>query len=667
MKQPKYPPLLCAAALFLFSAAGVLLLGRAAEKSWLAPGAQDAPVTHDTAVEQVESELKSYPVRVLTLRTAALLYTDFSGSRQNDFLEADPDSAAVSAQKAAALAGEYALALYGRELSGQTADALLLSGKKGQPYWWIGIPQEDAQKAEDSLPAALCFRIDAADGRLLYSARLPQAEPDGTPVQSTLQRYDTLSYGTVSFLLQDALRRCEALSLSAQKCHIGVDGTADHGYLPQVFLLLEDDRACTLHYAAPDGTGGLYRFEAGEKNALLSLEPMLDEEFSFTSLPLQPEAAPQLPAAHELALQQDTGTLIPLNSLHVSTFFAAQKGVYLCEPVTVPHYRQLMYLDAQTGTRQVLCSREGCTHTTSACPACFSQLQYPIAVQDELYLYGQLDTGGEYSLRHLTAEGSWETLFAADQTRAPIQSMVLRADTLYATAFRDASTMCLERICLPQGKRETLTELPFPMQLAGSIGSRLLLTAGGRADLVITDDAGMHLTDPGFVNCIYAYDLDTGELTQLYKGTEFFHLQPAAGVRWLSPKEGQPLQYICFDLFTGEELCRFSPAEPQLKYPELHTELLAESGVLSCSSLPEYLCLLMADGQLYERRFSLPQHPLNRPVCAVNDSILFRIPATRDMGDFRYRYFLLPQAALSGAETAPAVTDIQDLFTYYPA
>ena len=262
MKQPKYPPLLCAAALFLLSAAGVLLLGRAAEKSWLAPGAQDAPVTHDTAVEQVESELKSYPVRVLTLRTAALLYTDFSGSRQNDFLEADPDSAAVSAQKAAALAGEYALALYGRELSGQTADALLLSGKKGQPYWWIGIPQEDAQKAEDSLPAALCFRIDAADGRLLYSARLPQAEPDGTPVQSTLQRYDTLSNGTVSFLLQDALRRCEALSLSAQKCHIGVDGTADHGYLPRFFCcwrMTAPARCTTLRRTAQAGCTGLKR------------------------------------------------------------------------------------------------------------------------------------------------------------------------------------------------------------------------------------------------------------------------------------------------------------------------------------------------------------------------------------------------------------------------
>ncbi len=574
MKHKLLLPLLCTLALLGTAAAVVFGVGRAAEQAWQAPTQSAAPTVTDTAVEQVKSELKEYPYQVLTLSAAQVLYRELADAQEHLSARTDGTNA-ISAAEAAALAGGYAMTLYGSDLAEKTLDLLPVTWQNDEygQYQKLWLAAYTLPEAEQTAPdgnaygltqGCWIFFLDAANGELLYShcTALEGGMDEEVNANSDLR----LSDEEMLALYNRSLALAEELELSPAAFH-GVE-TLDRarGIVLTAFLELEDGRLCRMNFDKYYRTNSLYSIAIGLENAF-SEKP---DAFDWLPLPLQLSQSStgksELPSAVTLAAQGDYS----LAGKSQSASYSAADDADAAYVNGYDHFAQRDFLlyrfDPATGKRSLLCTNKGCTHLPDA-EGCTARTGEPFLCQ--IFAGG----GSVYSLPY-DSNGrcnvigqvypTVRTVHAFDDTvTGHITSAVADGDTVYVmhrtgneTAKYGPIRYGLYRIDVNSGKAEELDFFLHDVTLIGRLENYLLFSLYTNANTVIETEAGLQPHDAGWREVLFALDLSTNALNCIYDGHEDdLNLADIENGRlWRANWQENGLQVTGQDLFTGEVL-----------------------------------------------------------------------------------------------------------------
>lgn len=579
MKHRYLLPLLSVLVLLGAAAAAVFGMGYIAEQEWQAPDSSPAPVVNDTAIEQVESELKAYPYQVLTLSAAQILYKEIAqAGEQLTVRETGGDS--ITAAKAAALAGELAMTLYGSDLSEKTLDLLPVFW---QPYGtsdtlalWLAaytLP-EVSQTAPDGSASTITqgcwlFVLDAADGDLLYShcTALEVAMNEEVYTNSDL----LLSDEEMLTLYNRSLALAEDLGLTPTAFY-GVE-TLDtvRGAVEVAYLKVGDNHICRMIFDKLYQTDSLYSIAVAPSysfsQSLFNYIPVpMDSDWVW--LPLTPRQFTQkdLPSAVALAAQGDYS----LAGKSQSASYSAADDVdaaYVNSYSTFAERDFLLYrFDPTTSKRSLLCTNKDCTHRPDA-EGCTARTGEPFLCQ--IFAGG----GSAYSLPY-DSDGrrnvigqvypTTRTIYTfTDTVTGHITSAVADRDTIYAMHRTGDETVAngplrygLYRIDAVSGNAELLELFPHDLTLIGRLGNYLLFSMYTNGNTVIETEAGLQPHDAGWRDMLFALDLSTNALNCIYDGREDDHnyVDIKTGRLWRAQWTPAGLHVIGQDLFTGKTL-----------------------------------------------------------------------------------------------------------------
>lgn len=503
----------------------LLCIRRLAESSWLDPAAQNAPVIRDTAAEQVESELKAYPYQILTLSAAEILYKELSSNPE--VLTARPHGeGCITAAEAAAIAGGLAETLYSSDLSEKTLDllpAVYHAAESDIPLWLAAYTLPDApQTAPDgnaytATQGCWAFVLNAADGSLLFS-RCTALE--GTADENTLLTSYALDDSTMLTLYERSLSLAETLGLCPVSFWAGRTTLYERGFVQAVLMQLDDGRLCRLIFDEYYATGALYSVAIAEEAFFSDTPP---DPLSRIALPLALPEEHDLPAAPTLAAESSTaGDAQSASYSAASDTCAWVSGYHDFSARNFFLYR----IDPVTATRSLLCEKNGCRHRIEdLCPA-------------RTGLLTALCAGDAEDIRVLDG--------------ISLSAVVSRGDLWQTRREGDGYVLT----CQPAGAAvtETVTSLPAPMHLFGSIGDHLLLSCTHAGLTVIETERGLQPHDAGWRQSLFAYDTSAGELIRIYAGEEAIPILPDVknGRLWEMRADDAGLRLCCRDLFTGE-------------------------------------------------------------------------------------------------------------------
>ncbi len=579
MKHKFLLPLLCTLALLGTAAAVVFGVGRAAEQAWQAPTESAAPTVTDTAVEQVESELKEYPYQVLTLSAAQVLYRELADA-QNFLSARTDDTNAISAAEAAALAGGYAMTLYGSDLAGKTLDLLPVTYHNGecdqyQKLWMAAYTlPEVSQTAPDGSTYGLTqgcwlFFLDAANGDLLYShCTALEGEMDEEVYTNSDLR---LSDAEMLALYNRSLALAEELGLTPTAFY-GIETLETvRGVIEVAYLEVDGSRICRMIFDKLYQTDSLYSIAVGHAYSF-SRSPLnfipVPKDFDWVTFPLSPRqfAEKDLPSAVTLAAQGDYS----LAGKSQSASYSAADDIDAAYVNSYNHFAERDFLlyrfDPATSKRSLLCTNTGCTHLPDA-EGCTARTGEPFLCQ--IFAGG----GSVYSLPY-DSNGRCNVIGQVypttrtihtfgDTVTGHITSAIADGDTIYAmhrtgneTVMHGPLRYGLYRIDAASGSAELLGLFLHDFTLIGRLENYLLFSMYTNCNTVIETEAGLQPHDAGWREMLFALDVSTNALNCIYDGREDDHnyVDIRNGRLWRANWTENGLQVTGQDLFTGEVL-----------------------------------------------------------------------------------------------------------------
>ena len=551
MKPKLFFPLLVTLALLGVAAVAVFLTGRIAEENWQAPDSGSAPTVTDTATEQVQTELKEYPYQILTLSAAQILYKEVAQAAPQLTVRENGEGC-ITAAKAAALAGELAMTLYGSDLGEKQLDLLPVrwcsdDAQTGLDLWLAAYTLPDAIQTApdgstyDATQGCWLFCLDAADGALLYS-RCTALE--GEANESILENSDLLIPDEEMLELYNrSLALAEKSGLSPTGFYGGETLDDRRGIVQTVFLTLSDDRICRLTYDKYFQTGALY-------SIAIAPPRFFDErpqDFDYLPLPLQlsRSAFTDLPSAVTLAENGDHS----LVSKPQSASFSTSDGTtaYVSDYHNFDDFDFLLYrFDPSTGKRSLLCSDESCPHTqeTTGCLArtYSSGMVRIFADEGNVYALPSNERLGWNSIEQVYPAFRLIHSFTGEKT-GKITNAVADGDKIYALYFTGSSAVLsdvplhYELYCIDaaSGEAELLSTFSFRyFRLIGKLENYLLFSTVTGRNAVTETDAGLQPHDAGQREVLFAFDLSDKKLSCIYDSypDDYYTVDMETGRLW---------------------------------------------------------------------------------------------------------------------------------------
>ena len=211
--------------------------------------------------------------------------------------------------------------------------------------------------------------------------------------------------------------------------------------------------------------------------------------------------------------------------------FAAQNGIYQCTSAHNQYW--LCYVDRTTHQKQLLCTRDGCSHEDESCEAWLPNWQDPFVVGNHLYLRCMpewTEEGpGNYYIEQRELDGSGaKKLWEAGVGESIISAVLTDGTDLYFFTYQmetqqEPSAICWNRMSLADGARQRIAVLGNTenYDVLGAMENKAVLqkqTETG-AEFYLCDPATFALTQ------VLSIQSERGEFC--FDGGKLYYLEPA--------------------------------------------------------------------------------------------------------------------------------------------